>query len=944
IYSSEYDQVNGFAEICAIIELNCSGLVNISDSELSNDLNIFAEKSDITGLIEEALAVLQKIKKPPIHIFQWFYTLAFLQFRSELYHLAKDNLKYATKLKKGQVHKIKLELAQASILGVSGLIDKAQQLFIKIGNYDLSFDIEVVYIDRYGSFLILTGKEDEAINWYENSIRKLLNSELSMDSYGFCSICNSLGVLYSKKKMYPEAEKYFSICIKESQKINFNRILGIVYNNIGELTLKQGDTKTAYEYFHEAEKISISVNNISNLAMTYKNYGEINIKIGNFLKAEEYLIQAKNMLQKMQNSKGINLFYTKDYTPVVNEKDPVEVHNARIQVINHNLALTKNKILNFYHYYDFIKKEYPEVFEKKALSVNPLLKSYIFYLFEIGDREQLETILYSNLDYSKTKDEDFYYQTLAFIAILKKDYRTAIVNIKTALEYAHKSASEYSVTIINIYLAKYYCLNNEIELAAKCIENAETYIEKNNYIYWDIFKNIVRFRINLLQPEIPLREILKKAFQILPIVVQNKYFLYEIEIYNIITHIYLELKATRLAQTFHDKYAEKIRFAIRNLPEVTQKLYLNNKKINSKNIHDFSLYNIANRKSIKTQEWSNEILQLLRLQDADRVKFFLDLKIKEYFAPSAYAIILFDSADFSLQSLNPARYNVYVQHNFDFNILNQKSLKTNIVKAIETNSLINTKVNNSHTIISPFILKHSKIGFWVLQDSGEMAFQKSEIKMINDFNLHLSIMLIRLVEFDEVNHKIILMKDLMDITNNMMQTYSIERLEHAFIHNLINVVNAKRGFLIKKDRAGNYYFAVALDYENNLLKNPTDFSQSTVSEVQKNKLPIFIENTLYEPISKYSLLMTESNITSIYCAPILINKDIYGVIYLDNLGQLESTIKINHEMMEIFLTHVSLAINNAKTYQDLMAKNWELHTIDTMKNDFITIVSHELNT
>jgi len=225
-----------------------------------------------------------------------------------------------------------------------------------------------------------------------------------------------------------------------------------------------------------------------------------------------------------------------------------------------------------------------------------------------------------------------------------------------------------------------------------------------------------------------------------------------------------------------------------------------------------------------------------------------------------------------------------------------------------------------------------------------MPYQKNEIKMISDFSMQLSIVLIRVLEFDEINLKITLVKELMNITNSMMQTFNVERLENAFIHKIINVINAKRGFLIKKDKAENYYLAIAINNENILLKNPTNFNQSLISEVQQSKHSIYIENTPIEKNYKPNQFQLDNNTHSIYCAPIIINNEIFGVIYLDNFGNEDMYMKINMEMMDIFLTQFSLALSNVRTYQDLMAKNWELHTIDTMKNDFITIVSHELNT
>ena len=918
LYSTNHDQVNAFKEISKIIELDLSGLIEVQEFDIRTDFLLFIEKADLTGLVHEALDLLKQHDKKN-DLFEWHYAFSALYFRTEKFDLAEQHLEEALPLAYTGRQQIRLYLDLAIILTVLRKHDAAKYIFEKLSLYSLGAEFEVIYFDRYGSYLSSLNKDEEAINWYEDSIVKLQQSHSQINTARLGSLYNNLGILYCKYKMFPEAQKLFFNCKKEWERINYDRLLGTIYNNIGDMSLRQGDTNNALEYFKKAEQISRKVNNKRSLALAFINYGETNIKLGKFIEAENYLFEAKKILN--------------------------DINNPSLSVaIDNNFALAKNKVINFYQFYKFLEAEFPEILQGKIKEITPLTKSYFFYLYEIGDREKIESILYSDLNFSITQDEDFYYQLLAMLSTLKGDFVTAIDNYKLALDYAQKTTSYYSLSIIYLNLAICYCLNNEADKAMEYLENSELLIKVNNYHYWNIVKDITRIKIYFLKSDIPLRTLLRKAFYLLPIVKNSHYFLQEIELYRIIIQIYERLNAKKLAQSFYKTYSEKVRDAIRYLPETDQKKFLSTKKITIKNINDINFFFIVKRATVKPSEWNNEILPLLRLEDTERIKFFLDQKINQYFAPDSYAVITLNSNSYSLQSISTQNYSIYLQNKFSISVLNIKEVIFNINKAIEDNRTITIKVNQKNTVISPIMLKHSKIGFWILQDNGEMPFTQHEIKLIHSFSFHLSTMLIRLSEFDEVNQKISLMQRLMNITSNMMQTYDLEKLEYELIQNIIEITKATRGFLIKKDKLGNYYFSVALDNDNHLLNNASNFSKTTVSEVQSSRHPIFIENSLEDINLKNIFYTLDNQANSLYCAPIIVENEIYALLYLDNLGETHSNLKINEEMMTMFLLQVSLALNNAKTYQSLMAKNWELHTLDTMKNDFISIVSHELNT
>jgi len=287
---------------------------------------------------------------------------------------------------------------------------------------------------------------------------------------------------------------------------------------------------------------------------------------------------------------------------------------------------------------------------------------------------------------------------------------------------------------------------------------------------------------------------------------------------------------------------------------------------------------------------------------------------------------------------------VYLQENFAPTILNQSILLKHVNKALTENRPVSFTLNKKNTIIAPLMLKYSKIGFWFIQDDNEMPFTNAETKLISNFSFHLSGMLIRMYDFEAMNEKASILQRVVDITSNMMQTYNIEKLEYDLIKNSIELTHATRGFLVKKDAQGNYYFSIALDSENHLISNASNFSKTAVGDVLSTRIPLYIENNLYDIHTLTNIHSIDNQANSLYCAPIVVENEIYALVYLDNFGDDETSLRINKEMMGIFLTQVSLTFTNAITYKSLLTKNWELLMLDSMKNDFIGIVSHELNT
>jgi len=977
LYSEKNDHINAFKEICSIIKLDLSIKHHITDNEIALDLLKFLEKADFTGKVKDALEIILTQKRR-INIFEWHYVLANLYYHTDDSKNAIKHFETSMKLARTKHDLNRAFLGYAVVMTSRNDFDKAKSVFKKLKINELDTDLEALYYDRYGTFLIAQGFIDEAIVWYENSFNEMKKKHLNINPVIKGNLFNHLGTLYMKNKMYDDAQMQFINCKKEWESINYERLLGIIYNHIGDVFLRQGNTNEALEHFKKAETISQKVNNKRSLATAYKFFGETNIKIGKFVEAETNLLDAKRILSEILsipsniNNNDISNpnIVSKELENNISSLKLISNSESNLKaielksIIENNLALIKQKIFNFHQLYTFLKAEHTYIFNNDFSCITPLIKSYIFFCFELGDRETLEAILRKNIDFTLTKDEDFHYQILAMVAIFKGDYSSAINNYKIALEHAEETKNIYSMSIIYIYLANCYCRINDIDNANWAIIKSEALINANNYFYWYILKEIVKLKIALQIKDIAIRTILREAFSLLPHIIDNHYYLHEIEIYGIIIQSYIEEKSINHAMKYHKKYSEKVREVVRYLPEKDINRFLILKKSSINNINDFYLNHIKPRNIIKSSEWNKEILSLLRIYDTTRIKDHLLNNIKRYFTPFSFAIILFNTHSIK-QSLDSLNFNIYLQENFNIDLLNPisqilskyKSNQTeNIInnnittdisvfmnQALEKKSNIYTIIDEKHTVVCPLILRHLNIGFLLIQDNKEMPFTKHEKKMLTDFSFHLSIMLIRISEFIEINEKVSLLKNFIDISSNINEIYDTQKLEENFVKSLIDLTKATRGFLMKKGDLGNYFHSVALDNAGHTIKKALNIASSIVRKVISTRQTIYLKNSFSDFNLKPDIVI-DNNANSLYCAPIIIENEIYAILYLDNLGENYYNLVVHEEMMSMFITQANLAVKNARSYYTLIQKNKELTNLDTMKNDFIDIVSHEMNT
>jgi two-component system, OmpR family, sensor histidine kinase VicK len=108
--------------------------------------------------------------------------------------------------------------------------------------------------------------------------------------------------------------------------------------------------------------------------------------------------------------------------------------------------------------------------------------------------------------------------------------------------------------------------------------------------------------------------------------------------------------------------------------------------------------------------------------------------------------------------------------------------------------------------------------------------------------------------------------------------------------------------------------------------------------------PIYTFNALADNRFKNSISVQDFQLHSIYCTPLIIYDRIYGFIYLDNFLHNNTNMYLNAELMTLLIDQVNVALKNSLQYKSIIDKNIEMQSIEYIKDEFMAIVSHELNT
>ncbi len=911
LYNEVYNQDLAYSAILDVLLLDFNPVVNVKSDKLIKDLIVFQEKAELSGYCYKADEIITEISKLP-ELFEKYYIQGTIYYILENIDEAEQQFKKAATLTITGKQQILVWLYFCQIYSRNNL-DKAKEYLDKLSGVNLSLDLRIAYQDRLAVYYQIKGEIVYAIKITEDFLSELPSEQDSKIMIRLGSLHNNLGVFYSLLKNIEEADEHLNIALSIWKRFNIKRYLGLIYTNLADLYLKQGITLEADSFSQKGYNIAKDQGLKVTMALALLNMGEARIKMGEFQEAENYLYQSKDLILSIGSTKFL----------------------SSIQM---NLALVKSKIKDFGYYYKFIKENEPKILAGVIKDINPLIKTYFYFLYELGSLKKITKLIRKNaqINYHNIHEDEFYYNTLSLIALLNNDYIFALEHLKNASKHAGEVKNHYAITVFYLSEIECYIGLKDYKRATDILDKAKELSDKYQYKYWAIKLVYYKIIIDLSSTSKPLRQILRDLLDIHSVVVANEYYLLQVKIEFTIVQVFVAVNAETEANSWFENYKKILQEITNDIDDEDRQTFLNLNYYYLDSVKSLNFIDIPSRYLNTKSNWNELQYSLLNIQNADRVKYFIEKGLIEIIAPWKFQLMIYS------EKLNS--YSIYLSSSQKSGYIITPEIFQYIDRAFKSDNIVTEEFENVHNMIVPLQIKYHKIGFLIISDRNELKFTKLEISLLKSIKQHITTLIMRIQDYSEITLRMNMMNRLMTITHALLRVIDIKSLEHEIVSACIDFTGSSRGFLIKKDESGNYLYQVAMDLMKTPLSNISVVSKSVLSECQISKRSVFTYNALEDNRFKNSISVQDYKLHTIFCSPLIVNDSIYGFIYLDNFLDNSKAMYLNQEITTLLLDQISIALKNALQYESIINKSHELQSLEALKDEFMAIVSHELNT
>ena len=182
-------------------------------------------------------------------------------------------------------------------------------------------------------------------------------------------------------------------------------------------------------------------------------------------------------------------------------------------------------------------------------------------------------------------------------------------------------------------------------------------------------------------------------------------------------------------------------------------------------------------------------------------------------------------------------------------------------------------------------------------------------------------------ERDELNSSIINLErkrseleTLYEIARMLNSTLEFDEVLRLVMDQVIDVVNAERGFLVLSDPAsGELRFEIARDKKARSIDvSAFDFkiSRSTVERVVRTRQPIVTSHDAQVEMGNQESVVSHG-IRSIMCAPLMVRDTCIGAVYVDSRIVASLFVPKQGDLLMAFCRQAAIAIDNARLFADL---------------------------
>ncbi|MBI5186362.1 MAG: zinc-ribbon domain-containing protein [Nitrospinae bacterium] len=174
-------------------------------------------------------------------------------------------------------------------------------------------------------------------------------------------------------------------------------------------------------------------------------------------------------------------------------------------------------------------------------------------------------------------------------------------------------------------------------------------------------------------------------------------------------------------------------------------------------------------------------------------------------------------------------------------------------------------------------------------------------------------------EMKDLESSIKEMETLVNICKAITSILDMDELLNMIMDNVINVMNAERGFLMLKDDAtGDLMVKVARNMESEMKDQRLHtISSSITSKVASEKKPVLTTDAKSDERFSQQASVMGYGLRSLLCVPLMVKEKVLGVIYIDNRMLAGAFNERSVDLLMTFSSQAAIAIENAKLYNNV---------------------------
>jgi signal transduction histidine kinase len=172
---------------------------------------------------------------------------------------------------------------------------------------------------------------------------------------------------------------------------------------------------------------------------------------------------------------------------------------------------------------------------------------------------------------------------------------------------------------------------------------------------------------------------------------------------------------------------------------------------------------------------------------------------------------------------------------------------------------------------------------------------------------------------------------LYEVGQEIVSILNLDRLLESILDRAIVLVGAERGFLVLGDSAENgFAVAVARKFDQGEVDSAQiEISHGVIRRVLASREPVVTTNAQEDPRFQTSHSIITYQIRSVLAAPMIAKEELIGAIYVDTRLSSQLFGESDLALLEAMTNQAAVAIQLARLYEDLQARNLELQ--DTLR-------------